>query len=173
MGAKMKTEKLDVRKILYLDSEIKRLPGEYDPAGFCRLGNNRFLELICEGTRLHFLGFAIADYNYDYTSSNPKLEEWIKKLTETENIDYVIIGNNMGGGIPKAASVNPLFRGNKACIVWNALFPVEVLQIDDNSISSLYHTQESEKEAYRKLGYKHFLQRRDLAEHLLEYFGWK
>ncbi len=165
-------EKPDVKRILLLDSDIEALPGKYDPGGFCRLETNRILDIVKESFKFWLLGLPIHDLGHDFYSSNPQLEEWIQEVTEKGSIDYVVIGNNLGAGIPKAAAVNPVLREDKACVVWNVLFKPKI-ELSDPTYQEYLREQTKEKKAYTELGYKHFLERRRLAEHLLNHFQWK
>jgi hypothetical protein len=78
----------------------------------------------------------------------------IKQVTEEGKFDYAIIGNNLGSGIMKAGAVSKDMRAGKACIVWNTYFP-------------------GDEEPYIELGFKHFLSRRDLGDHLGKYLRAK
>lgn len=171
-------EKPDIKRILLLDHDIEALPGKCDLGGFCKVGDNRILHIIREDFKFYLFGAPIHDFGHDFYSSTPELERWILDVTEKGSIDYVVIGNNEGAGIPKAAAVNPDLRTDKACIVWHELFEPttalrEYLTLKDPRLTKYVDKRAEEMKAYAELGYNHFLERRRLAEHLLKHFQWK
>ena len=86
--------------------------------------------------------------------SDPAKEAMIRDVTSNGKVDYVVIGNNCGVGIRKAAAVAEVMRANKACVVWNSYFP-------------------GDEAEYARLGFKHFMSRSDLAQHLGKYLRAK
>jgi len=62
-------------------------------------------------------------------------------------IDYFVIGNNAGQGLPLAQAVPETLRGSQAGIIYAASLP--------------------EQSAYRQLGYRHFFRRHETTTRLL------
>jgi hypothetical protein len=73
----------------------------------------------------------------------------IQNITKHGNIDIVVIGNNNGAGLYKAAYVNPTLR-ERTVIIWNLYTP----GLDDAE--------------YKALGYTRFLSRHKLHEVIRE-----
>lgn len=86
--------------------------------------------------------------------STPEKEAMIREVTSNKKVDYVVIGNNCGTGVRKAAAVAEDMRADKACVVWNSY-------------------QRGDEAKYAGLGFKHFMSRSDLAEHLEKYLRAK
>ena len=72
----------------------------------------------------------------------------MRTLAELEDaLDYVVIGNNAGQGLPLAQAVPQTLRANRAAIIYASSLP--------------------EQSAYDRLGYRTFFRRRETAGRLL------
>ena len=110
------------------------------------------LEVLQEG-QYNPLGKLLAPGSGVY-GSDPNKEAMIREATENGKVDYVVIGNNLGAGVRKAAAVAEDMRADKACVVWNSYFP-------------------GEEAEYARLGFQHFMSRSDLGEHFGKYLRAK
>jgi hypothetical protein len=81
--------------------------------------------------------------------STPELEVRIREIT-AGGVDYVVIGNNMGAGVPKAAAVAESLRAENTCVMWNGT------------------PTDTDKAPYLSLGYTRFIRRADLPECLTD-----
>ncbi|MDP1694337.1 MAG: hypothetical protein Q8L34_02240 [Candidatus Woesearchaeota archaeon] len=88
----------------------------------------------------------------DLYTNTPGKTKMIQDLTESGKVDYVVIGNNLGAGVEKAAAVAEAMRADRACIVWNDYYAGDEVR-------------------YAALGFKHFMSRKDLADHFKIYVG--
>ena len=72
----------------------------------------------------------------------------MRTLAELEDVlDYVVIGNNAGQGLPLAQAVPQSLRAGQAAIIYASSLP--------------------EQSAYERLGYRSFFRRRETAPRLL------
>ena len=72
----------------------------------------------------------------------------MRTLAELEDaLDYVVIGNNAGQGLPLAQAVPQTLRANRAAIIYASSLP--------------------EQSAYNRLGYRIFFRRRETSARLL------
>lgn len=70
--------------------------------------------------------------------------ETVKKLTEGGEVDFVVVGNNMGAGVAKARAVANGMK-DKTIVVWNSY-------------------RQGDEAPYAALGLKHFGSRLDLEQ---------
>lgn len=62
---------------------------------------------------IQVVGGIIKDpYNFDVNE-----KQQIEGITSSNEIDYVVVGNNMGWGVPRAYAINQRMR-DRTCIVW-------------------------------------------------------
>ncbi len=78
----------------------------------------------------------------------------IEQLTRSGSVDYVMIGNNTGIGVTKAAAVAEHLRADRALIFWNNYTP-------------------GDEEPYRELGYQHFMSGTDIPRFFGDYLALK
>jgi hypothetical protein len=50
--------------------------------------------------------------------ARPKTLEIIKRLTENKEVDLIVVGNNMGAGVPKAMAIADAMK-EQTIVVWN------------------------------------------------------
>jgi len=55
-----------------------------------------------------------------YWTEDSEVEAIVRRLTRKEHFDLVIIGNNKGAGLRKAACVKPSMRAASVVILWNS-----------------------------------------------------
>lgn len=101
-----------------------------------------------------------SDYPCSLTAARARFEmrNWdevslptiIRALPELAmRVDYLVLGNNAGQGLPLASSVPRQRAGTRAAIIYASSLP--------------------EEDAYRQLGYRSFWRRRDTAAELLRH----
>lgn len=78
----------------------------------------------------------------------------IERLTKSGSIDFVMIGNNTGIGVTKAAAVAEPLRADRALIFWN-------------------NYTLGDEEPYRELGYQHFMSGTDIPRFFSRYLALK
>jgi hypothetical protein len=96
-------------------------------------------------TKVEVVGGIIQDpYNFDQNEA-PQIET----LTSSGNIDYVVVGNNMGQGVHRAYAINKNMK-EKTCVVW-----------------ILYETGDPRR--YQHIGFDTFMSRHKLKAFITHY----
>jgi len=133
---------------LILDNEVT--VGEFvttPPLPWTRLVQRNGIFQVAEGYP-NVLTAAQAKFemrNWDEVS----LPAIMRALAELDDsVDYVVIGNNAGQGLPLARSLPPNLAGDRAAIIYANSLP--------------------EKSAYERLGYRVFFRRREAVARLLD-----
>ena len=85
-------------------------------------------------------------WNHNLYEANEKTLAKIKELTASKNFDIVVLGNNLGAGIVKAASIHPRLH-SRTVVVWN-----------DDGLGG--------KAEYEKLGFRNFMTRDSLEAYI-------
>ena len=140
--------KADQFVALILDNEVT--VGEFvasPPLPWTRLVQRNGIFQVAEGYP-NFLTAAQAKFemtNWDEVS----LPAMMRALAELDNgVDYVLIGNNAGQGLPLAQSLTPQLISGRAAIIYAQSLP--------------------EITAYQKLGYRTFFRRSEATTRLAE-----
>jgi hypothetical protein len=133
---------------LILDNEVTA--GEFvadPPVSWTRMVQQNGVFRIAEGypTVLTAAQGKFEMRNWDEVSL-PGIVQTLAKLTNA--VDFVVIGNNAGQGLPLARAVPQGLRENQGAIIYANSLP--------------------ERDAYERLGYRNFYRRRQITPRLLE-----